>query len=59
MSAAREIICEKISVYEAALLKAEQEGGSTEFLRTELENLRAQLATVNKTLNEGKTLLKG
>jgi hypothetical protein len=59
MSATREIICEKISVYEAALLKAEQEGGSTEFLRTELENLRAQLATVNKTLNEGKTLLKG
>lgn len=59
MSATREILCEKISVYEAALLKAESEGSSTEFLRTELENLRAQLATVNRTLNEGKTLLKG
>lgn len=59
MSATREILCEKISVYEAALLKAESEGGSTEFLRLELESLRAQLATVNKTLNEGRTILKG
>jgi hypothetical protein len=59
MSATREILCEKISVYEAAILKAEQEGTSTEFLRQELDNLRAQLVTVNKTLNEGRTILKG
>ena len=59
MSATREILCEKISVYEAAILKAEAEGGSTEFLRQELDNLRAQLSVVNKTLTEGKTLLKG
>jgi hypothetical protein len=59
MSATREILCEKISVYEAAILKAEQEGTSTEFLREELTNLKRQLASVNQTLNEGKSVLKG
>jgi len=59
MSATREILCEKISVYEAAILKAEQEGTSTEFLREELTNLKRQLAYVNQTLNEGKSVLKG
>jgi len=59
MSATREIWCEKISVYEAAILKAEQEGTSTEFLREELTNLKRQLAYVNQTLNEGKSVLKG
>jgi len=59
MSATREILCEKIGVYEAAILRAEQEGTSTEFLREELANLKRQLASVNQTLNEGKSVLKG
>ncbi len=59
MSATREILCEKISVYEAAIIRAEQEGTSTEFLREELSNLRKQLSSVNQTLSEGRSVLKG
>lgn len=59
MSATREILCEKISVYEAAIIRAEQEGTSTEFLREELSNLRKQLSSVNQTLSEGRAVLKG
>lgn len=59
MSATREILCEKISVYEAALAEAERRGDPTDYIRTELEILRAQLEITNKVLSESKTLLKG
>ena len=58
MSATREILCEKISVYEAALVEAERKGESADYIRTELEILRAQLEVVNKTLTEGRSILK-
>ncbi len=59
MSATREILCEKISVYEAALAEAERRGDSTDYIRSELEILRAQLEVTNRTLNEGRSILKG
>jgi|OM-RGC.v1.036678357 hypothetical protein len=59
MSATREILCEKISVYEAALIEAERRGEPADYIRTELEILRAQLEVTNKTLNEGRSILKG
>ena len=59
MSATREILCEKISVYEAALVEAERRGEPADYIRTELEILRAQLEVTNKTLNEGRSILKG
>jgi len=59
MSATREILCEKISVYEAALIEAERRGEPADYIRTELEILRAQLEVTNKTLNEGRAILKG
>jgi hypothetical protein len=59
MSASRELLCEKISVYEAALAEAERRGDPADYIRTELEILRAQLEVVNKTLTEGRSILKG
>jgi hypothetical protein len=59
MSASREILCEKISVYEAALAEAERKGETADYIRTELEILRAQLEVANKTLTEGRSILKG
>jgi len=59
MSATREILCEKISVYEAALVEAERRGEPADYIRSELEILRAQLEVTNKTLNEGRSILKG
>ena len=59
MSATREILCDKISVYEAALAEAERRGDSTDYIRSELEILRAQLEVTNRTLNEGRSILKG
>ena len=59
MSATREILCEKISVYEAALAEAERRGDSTDYIRSELEILRAQLEVTNRTLSEGRSILKG
>jgi len=59
MSATREILCEKISVYEAALTEAERRGDPADYIRSELEILRAQLEVTNKSLNEGRSILKG
>lgn len=59
MSATREIICDKISVYEAALVEAERSGQPADYIRTELERLRSQLEATNRTLNEGRSILKG
>lgn len=59
MSATREILCEKISVYEAALVEAERRGEPADYIRSELEILRAQLEVTNRTLNEGRSILKG
>lgn len=59
MSASREILCEKISVYEAALIEAERRGEPADYIRSELEILRAQLEVTNKTLSEGRSILKG
>ena len=59
MSATREILCEKISVYEAAFAEAERRGDAADYIRSELEILRAQLEVTNKALNEGRAVLKG
>ncbi len=60
MSATREALCEKIRVYEEALVLAERDGSkSLDLLRSELSTLRLQLDAVNNALTEGKQILKG
>lgn len=64
MSATREILCEKISVFEEALEKAFERGipendKDVEYLKNELLVLRKQLSVVNKVLSEGSSILKG
>ena len=62
MSATREILCEKLSVYEEALEKAILKGTNEkdlEFLKNEILALRNQLSMANRVLNEGSSILKG
>lgn len=64
MSATREILCEKIGVLEEALEKAlesciDESDKNIEYLRSEIVSLRKQLNIVNRSLNEGSSILKG
>ena len=59
MSASREILCEKIRFCESQIEILESTGGDSTQLREDLEKLKSQFAAVNKSLNEGKLILKG
>ena len=59
MSATREMIYERMSLLEEEIARAERVGSPTIVLRNELEQLKKQLEVANRTLTEGKTILKG